>query len=964
VTGPRAAVQALSALALVTATMAATSAPPSVRSAGRSVVVRPARGPSESEAQQARERWWHRQRAYPYGRIPPRALLRARAQAARLPLATSAAGVKAAIVWSPLGPRPIDGGLRDVNANRADMGAPPWSGRVTAIADAADEGKVYLGAAGGGVWVSDDMGGSWAPLFDEQPSLSLGALATDPNDERTIYAGTGEAHGSLDSYYGAGMLKSGDGGQTWRKVDEPRFDDCFISDIEVDPSDSNIVVAAVSSHGGIVGRTSCASRDGIYLSVNGGTSWSRRLAGAASDLSVEPGGTNWFAGIRGSGVWNSTDSGASWTHLTHNLPTRDVGRVAVARSESNPNRVYAAIESQHNRTLLGLFTSANGGGTWTQINAPPDVCGTSCFYSLTLAVDPSNDGVLYFGGTHLYRFDNFGANPHRLGSGPNGIHVDVHALTFSGGQLWVGDDGGVARTADGGATFINATGDLQITQFYPGISATPGARTVIGGNQDDGTVKFTGTRSWVAILTSDGGPSAIDPRNPRVIFASFLHAQVAKSTNGGQTFSLSFGPNQAASAFAPLLMDPSSPRRLYVGTDAVFQTTTGGDSPAEWKRISPHFPNAITAMGVSNRRGTRTTYAGTENGQLEVREGAGRWHDTGSNGLPNRTVTDIVVNPARPAQAFVSLSGFGPGHVFRTRDAGGRWTNVSGGTARTGLPNSPANTLAVDPRRSPPQLYVGTDVGVFTSADGGASWRRYGRDLPNAVVMDLLIDLPSNRLLAATHGRGMFAAQLIHARPDLRADYRLQNSLASSTGSPPNLKRLGPGTSHFTSDTVAGHSRRVFAFPKGNGLALSPTTRVAHPSAYTIVVLARLDDTSGFERLIDFSGGASDRGLYSVNGRLTFWPRDRGSIAPIHEGEYVQIVLTRDVDDTVAGYVNGKPQFTFTDSRGDAILSKASVRFFVDDRESPGEHAKGRVARIRVWRGALTARQVANLDDV
>jgi hypothetical protein len=392
---------------------------------------------------------------------------------------------------------------------------------------------------------------------------------------------------------------------------------------------------------------------------------------------------------------------------------------------------------------------------------------------------------------------------------------------------------------------------------------------------------------------------------------------------------------------------------MYVGTLHLWTST---DTGRTWSmQTTDPFQHEITAIGPAPSA-AGTVYAGSSFGELYVSvNGGDTWTDVGAD-VSDRFVSDIAVSPTTRDVAYVSLSGFGTGHVFRTANRGQDWTDVSGD-----LPDTPVNSIGVDSRLTPDRLYAATDVGVFTSADGGSTWLRYGRGLPNAVAMDVLLQPQTGSIVAATYGRGAFVAPLIGPPPLVRADYRFNHTLASSVGSPPKLRGIGPAANSFVTDTVDGSSRTVLAFPKGNGLELRPTTDLVAPSAYSIVVLARLANVSGFRRVLDFTRGTGDRGLYVVQGNLTFWPRSRGSGSPIHAGEYAQLVLTRDVDGTVVGYVDGEEQFTFVDSRGDALLSKGSIRFFVDDQESPGENSAGRVARIRLFRGALTADLVRGL---
>jgi photosystem II stability/assembly factor-like uncharacterized protein len=929
------------------------------------------RSPRDRDDERVRERWFYSQRAYPRRAIPAGALLRARAQAARLPLVVSDASLQGTIAWKPLGPQPIDDATPLINEARENLGVPPWSGRVTEVVPASDD-DVFIGTSGGGVWKTGNLGASWTPLFDDQLSLSIGTLAVDPNIPNTLFAGTGEANFSEHSYYGAGIYKSTDDGVTWRRVDRivggGTFDDCHIGDIVVTPGDSSRVLVAILGDDGRPGRTECDPRSGIYLSTDGGEQWTLVRSGTVNDLAVVPNSPSvWYAGVAADGIYKSTDGGAQWQALIVGEETEPVGRIELAVSRDG-SRIVAAVEEDCDRpqdcdagSLHNLITSTNAGQDWTPVDAPSDLCDDDqCFHALAVAIDPRDPTTFYLGGVNLFRYQFSDAETfQKIGAGRAGIHIDITSLGFDrANRLWIGNDGGVYRSSDGGETFLNVSADLSISQFYPGIAATRSGGTLLGGLQDNGTVRTTGDLEWTEVMVGDGGYSVIHPTNPNLFIATTPFAELWRTTDGGKNFRFFDLGTQfdLAEFIAPVVMDPVHPKRMFAGTIHLWKSIDAGEN---WQaEFNDPWTEALSAIGPSSRD-PDVTYVGSGTGELYLTSNGGNnWTNVGA-GVPDRFVTDLAVSPTMPRVAYLSLSGFGTGHVFRTTNRGGEWTDVSGD-----LPNSPVNSIAVDWRFDPDRLYAATDVGVFTSGDGGSTWQGYGTKLPNAVVMDVLLQPNLGTVVAATYGRGAFEAPLVSPPPKVTADYRLQNSLESSAGSPPKLRPIGPRQNSFVSDTVDGVSRRVLKFPKGNGVALAPTTDVVQPSAYSIVVLARLDDVSGFTRLLDFTGGTSDRGLYVLHGDLALWPQARGSGGPIKATKYAQIVLTRDVDGTVVGYIDGDEQFTFVDSREDALLARASIRFFADDAESPGESSAGAVARIRLFRGVLNAAQVADLDRV
>jgi photosystem II stability/assembly factor-like uncharacterized protein len=760
-------------------------------------------GEDEGEEILHRDDWFHEQRAFPGDSIPPNALLRAHGQALAVSRATARQRaaeplVASNLAWTEIGPHPISQTTATIYYN----GLAPWSGRVTAIAPhPSDTATAYIGTAVGGVWKTTDGGTNWTELFDAKPSLAIGALAIDPSDAGTIYAGTGEANlGTQDSiYFGTGVYVSHNAGGSWAKIGGSTFNNCYIADIAIKPTDSAIIYVAAHGVPAKTGLTNACDgdRQGVYRSTNGGDTFFKEIYGPPpTDLSVSPDApATVYAGFYGYGVWKSTNSGADWRQLSGGTlpvgPTDGAGRVAVAAAPTNANRIYVAVAGCLSRDadcplasadrgdLLGLWTSSNGGTNWTKLGAESYFCKLGygqCYYDLTLAVDPANASVFYAGGIYLFRYSNAGSNHALIGwdfaRGRSTIHVDFHASALSGGRLWVGSDGGMYRSNDAGASFKNLNHDLVITQFYPGTAGTVGG-PYVGGTQDNGSVKYTGAPGWNEIQAGDGGYAAVSPTNTDLIYTTYPNLVIYKSTDGGQSRSrvdygmctkytnANPGPQDPCEFIAPFAMDAASPSRLYAGTDRLWRTTNGG---TQWYARSPHFAGNVSAIGFASGI-TSTLYAGTADGELQVTTNGGAatptWNDTSGNGLPHRFITDIAVDPANPSEAYVSVSGFGTGHLFHTTNAGGTWTNVSGPTAPAKLPNAPVNAVAVDWTASTPVLYAGTDVGVFTSIDAGASWQGGRHGLPNSVVNDLLIDRGAGKVVAATYGRGAWVSPLI-----------------------------------------------------------------------------------------------------------------------------------------------------------------------------------------------------------
>ncbi|MDQ1465799.1 MAG: hypothetical protein QOH10_214 [Actinomycetota bacterium] len=746
-------------------------------------------------------------RAFPYKRVPDSIVARARVAASRLPivhpttpagaarpaqlLAKGRAGAKPAVgpvpstvdpaslpspTWGALGPRPT---YQIYGYTDPYGGTPPWAGRVAALAtDPTNSNVAYAGSAGGGVWKTTDGGVTWNPRFDAAPSLSIGALAVDPLNAQVVYAATGEANNNPDGYYGAGLFKSTNGGTSWAKLAGTQFDSCHLADIAIKPGTSTTLLLAVQGRPawtvgvsgldyGADGPSDCNSRQGIYRSIDSGVSWTRVLTGTPSDLAVSPlAPTVWYGGLRDGGVWKSTNSGQTWAQLP-GLPTTG-GRVALAAAPNNAARLYAFIAeaNPHGNDLLGAWTSPDSGSTWTPITVPSDFCNLGdspqCDYDLVVTVDPTTSNTFYAGGINLYKFTNAGAVATQIGqfkgnyTAPDVVHVDFHAFALDASQrLWIGNDGGVYRTADSGTHFANLNADLEITQFSSVAGWLP-----IGGTQDNGSQYFNSGTTWLQYMDGDGGPAAINPQNEYETYGQFHSLAVFKSLDADQSVSLSdFGiPVGTPRLFySPVEMNPAQPASLYGGTTRIYHSANSGQT---WLSYSPDFLSGkgrVTAIGVAPSSKT-TLYAaaadttGLATDLQRTADGGASWTPSGA-GLPLAFTNEIVVDPKNADRVYVGMGGFGHGHVFASVNGGASWTDVSGN-----LPDISVNSLVADFRTSPPTLYAANDVGVFASTDGGANWARFGTGLPNVVVNDLALDAQSHILVAGTYGRSVWAA--------------------------------------------------------------------------------------------------------------------------------------------------------------------------------------------------------------
>lgn len=695
----------------------------------------------EAEDLDERRKWFYRRRAGG----GPTAYLDAVAEAEALRRSSPAAAV-GTLAWGALGPAPI--GTSSYSWNWG--GKVPYGGRVTAIAPHPEDPRTaYVGTLGG-VWKTTNDGATWTPLFQDQASLAIGDVAVDPSRPEVVFAGTGEAS-SRRSYLGAGIFRSPDGGATWEKVGGSSLDSCHVNEIAIEPAEGRIVVVTADGDGRCAGA-------GLWRSADGGATFEQELVGGKpTDVAVAPNnGAVWFAGFHGNGIWRSADSGATWTRLP-GVPTLNTGRVEldVQPAEGAPTQVVYAAVASSGGILYGVYRSDDSGATWRVLEEPRDSCGFQCNYDLALAVHPEDPDRASFGGIYLNQY----VSGRATSVGWDEIHVDFHALEFDARRrLWVGGDGGIYRTGDGGSTFSNLNAGLNTNLVYPGISGAHRG-PLYAGFQDNGSAVYEGAAGWRLVSGGDGFSTASNPADPEVAYTTYQYGNVMKIVDGvtcprPAVNGLTSGEGKAP-FMSTIAMHPRDDNVAYAGARRVFKTTNADSTGCEettWAPVGDDLDSFVVAIAPAPSR-PAAIYAATSGG-LWVTKDSRTWADA-SSGVPAGLVTDVAVHPTAPRRAWAAAAGFGTGHVFRTTDFGRTWVDVSGN-----LPDAPAGAVVVDARSKPPTLYVGTDVGVFWSDDGGSSWQNTSLGLPQVIVMDLLLDPKANRLLAATWGRGVWSARL------------------------------------------------------------------------------------------------------------------------------------------------------------------------------------------------------------
>lgn len=722
--------------------------------------------PGQSNAMDAFQ-WWYGQRALPFDRIPKGALQRAANHMKSKMKKERRYGADAAndSAWISIGPRNV-------------------GGRVLAIAvNPKNSSIVWAGSASGGLWKSTTAGeglNAWTHINTGFPALSISAIAIDTANPNIMYVGTGEIsfyHFGLlglpgaRASYGLGILKSTDAGASWDTTGlSSKFTDMTaIHRIVINPRNSRTLFAATS--------------EGVFKSTNAGTTWSLSNPELmAMDVVLNPTDTTILIASHGSlnstanpGMYISVDAGDSWNKVENGLPLTDFGRTALAISISNPSVVYAGVASASSGSIIGLFKTTNSGTSWTNI-APRNYAAAQGWYNNVVAVDPTAATHVYAGGFDVYESNNGGSNLAAISSGQ--IHVDHHAITFDPADpsiMYFGCDGGMYKSTDGGGTFMDINNGFVTTQFYPGLSMSYTDSLIgLGGLQDNGTLRYHGQPGWDGVNGGDGGWTAIDPTNKQIMYAESQFLAIGKSTNGGFSFipatnGLPIGASNT-NFIPPFVLSPSHPNILYAGAKHVYKSTNAAGTWFTPSGSSSLNGTKVSCIGVSYTSadtlmtGTGSSVSSSPIFKIYATTNGGTvWTDV-TGPLPSRYPTDIEFDPSNSAVAYVTYSGYLTSHVFKTTNVGNTWIDIT-----SNLPDLPCQAIVVDPK-DPSTIWVGTDLGIFMSKNGGGLWEDFSSGMPQAMVLDLVFSRSNHTLRAATFGNGVYERR-IPSTPSLAVSF-------------------------------------------------------------------------------------------------------------------------------------------------------------------------------------------------
>jgi hypothetical protein len=644
------------------------------------------------------------------------------------------------------------------------LGPVNFGGRMLSMDfDPTDPTTVYAGAASGGLWRSTDSGGSWTPLTDDLPSLAIGGVGVSRTNPSVIVIGTGEPTFNIDQVAGVGILRSTDGGSTW-----------LTTNISRNPSSNHGFHVVTAGPSGVF---LAGGVDGLYRSADDGATWST-VAGTVGgsfvngwyDVQWDPQDPSRVYAVKGNdtssnGVHISTNDGQTWSLTgTGQLPSSSYGKSKLGVTGDN---IYCYIGNQgFGGGVSGLQLSTDDGATWTTTAASNLPSGQS-WYNLSCVADPNIPNRVLCGAVTLARSNDSGNSFATVGTGV--VHVDHHALKYETGsntRVWALSDGGAYFSASDGSlvSWQDRNNGLVTYQFYDiCVNNGPTPYYVMGGTQDNGTDKWSGTTTWADGLGADGMVCNIDPTDGTTVYAEIQFGDHRKSTSSGVGFfSINNGITGSGQWVTPVAQNPVNGDILFTETSSgMFRTTNGGSNwslvtgnGAVWIDVSPVDPDLVWAVDTpSGGVVRRSTNGGTT------------WTNV-TNGFPfgNGTETRILAHPTDVNTVFVTFSSYSNvSQVAMSTNQGSSWTSVDGD-----LPNIPVLSMAVNPS-NPTDWYVGTDLGVWLSTNGGTNWVPAGTGMPNVVVDDLEIQDGLQKLVAGTHGRGTWELAIGSSAVDAEA---------------------------------------------------------------------------------------------------------------------------------------------------------------------------------------------------
>ena len=693
--------------------------------------------------------------------------------------------------FRPIGPAALGGRIHDVEGVPRD----PFT--------------FYVATASGGLWKTTNKGTTWTPIFDDQKVATFGDVAVFAANPAILYVGTGEQNNRQSTSWGNGVYKSTDAGTTWTHLGLELTR--HIGRVVIHPTNPDIVYVAAQG-----GLWNPGSDRGVYKTANGGRTWDKVLyvdtLTGATDLVMSPADPNTLVaatyqrlrtpsgfngGGPGSGIWKSTDGGATWRRVTAGIPEGDKGRIGLAIAASDARVLIATIE---HAGAGGTYRSEDGGDTWTRVNP----LNPRPMYYSSPVIDPTNPNRVWIPGVTVYRSEDGGRTFRTLPTGPTydvGLKGDHHAFWINPKDtrhVYLGGDGGLHESWDLGETWVRMN-NLPIGQFYSIAADDRDPYWIYGGMQDNHSwMGPSATRHWLGIVNEDwrqigfgdGMYQRPDPFNRRWVYTASqnLGMQRFDIETGDRLGLKPFPPAEGDSAYrfdwtAPIVVSRHRAGTVYVGGNRLFITRDYGNSWTRTKDLTRQVNrDTIRVMGVPGRdiRLSRydgessfselttisespldpaTLWVGTDDGVIQVsRDGGLTWTDVTANvpGVPAGTlVSRVHASSSGRGAAWASFDGHRSGdlrpYLYRTADFGRTWTPAAGN-----LPGDvPVRTVYEYPGK-PGIVFAGLEFALYVSTDTARSWSRIGGGLPTTRYDDILVHPRTKDLIVGTHGRSIW----------------------------------------------------------------------------------------------------------------------------------------------------------------------------------------------------------------
>lgn len=691
-------------------------------------------------------------------------------------------------------------------------------GRIEAIAvHPSKPHTIYVGPGSGNIWKTENNGTSWIPIFENESTFTIGDIAIAPSNPDILWVGTGETQPrhSGYSFAGTGVFVSRDAGRTWKNTGLAETH--HIGKVLIHPTNPDIVYVGAIGH-----FWSNNPERGVYKTTDGGKTWNKILfisdATGVVDIAMHPSNPDTLVAAawqvthgKESGLYQSTDAGNSWSKITKGLPSGPTGRAGLAFSSSHPNTLYAflddwtPVEGKRRGKIVGaaVYRSDDRGASWRKTNTE-DLYSVFTVYGwkfCDVRINPKDPDEIFILGNRAYHSRDGGKTFVRIGekilrihdTKGKVMHLDHHDLWIDPGnpnRLILGNDGGLFISSDRGRTWLHVN-NLPIGEFYFVAADMAKPYTIYGGTQDNAALYGPAKAidpfindPWQHVFLDQwtGGDAFVtlpDPTDKNIVYYEHQHGVMLRMDITGNV--LTGGPSTKHirprgprndrwrfSWYMPFLISKYDPKTLFAGGNKVVRSNNRGDT---WQAISPDLsdkaggeraaiPFGTITMLAESPRQRGLLYAGTEGGSLHVTQNGGsNWHEVGqSNSLPRKWVSRVIASQHMTSRVYLSHTGFREDdfnkYLFVSEDFGKNWRSIT-----SNLPAESINVVREDPS-NPEILYVGTDLGVYTTINRGKQWHSIRGNLPTTPVHDLVIHPREREIIIATHGRSLFVASV------------------------------------------------------------------------------------------------------------------------------------------------------------------------------------------------------------